>query len=338
MPTTETATIGSGGGFDYSSLFSAEAGRQGNYVAADKIMVYSHQLAGDTTAVTFSGSSTDIDHYIRVTAPLGWRHSGVWDATKSYISVSGSTGIAIADLFVTCEWLQVKCSASSGSSKSAFRMTSGDTAQISISNCIMTAVMTGTASGSYGIQCATSPTGSRSLKVKNCISYDWVNGTNTLAGFSASTGWVAYFYNCTVQNCRNGFLQGGSASIVVKNSLVSSCNAAATGTFAAGTDYNSTNNASMGYTVTGGGNANDRTSQTFTFVNEGSDNFQLTSADTGAKGYGVDLSADANLPFSDDIAGSTRSAPWDIGAFKFQSSFSPAWCGPASHTIGGHSA
>ena len=44
-----------------------------------------------------------------------------------------------------------------------------------------------------------------------------------------------------------------------------------------------------------------------TFANEGSDNFLLDSTDTGAQELGKDLSADANLAFTDDILGFTRS-------------------------------
>ena len=66
------------------------------------------------------------------------------------------------------------------------------------------------------------------------------------------------------------------------------------------------------------GGANDEQSQTFTFVNLGTDDVHLQSGDTGARGKGTDLSADGNFPFDYDQDGVTRSA-WDAGAFEFVS-------------------
>lgn len=56
---------------------------------------------------------------------------------------------------------------------------------------------------------------------------------------------------------------------------------------------------------------------TLTFVDAPNDNYRLDASDTAAIGAGTDLSADATYPFDDDIVGETRTAPWDVGAFKF---------------------
>jgi len=82
-----------------------------------------------------------------------------------------------------------------------------------------------------------------------------------------------------------------------------------------GTDYNASDLATTTYLGTHG-----RASQTFTFVDAVGTpkNYQLASTDTGAKGYGTDLSSDATFPITDDITGTTRTTPWDIGAFVFQ--------------------
>lgn len=92
-----------------------------------------------------------------------------------------------------------------------------------------------------------------------------------------------------------------------------------TGLAAAGTDYNATTGTSLGYTVDGGGNTHDRVSQTFAFVSttSGSEDYHLSSTDTGALNFGVDLSADPNLAFNDDIDGQIRSGVWDIGADEY---------------------
>jgi hypothetical protein len=86
--------------------------------------------------------------------------------------------------------------------------------------------------------------------------------------------------------------------------------AGASGTFAAGTDYNAFSNSSAGYTVTG--NSHDRLSQTFSFIDEAGDDFHLASNDSGARNYGVN-DPGSGL-FSSDIDAQTRLGTWDIGA------------------------
>ena len=54
-----------------------------------------------------------------------------------------------------------------------------------------------------------------------------------------------------------------------------------------------------------------------TFVDEGNDNYHISATDTLVKDIGDDLSADSDLPFSTDIDGETRSAPWDIDADEY---------------------
>jgi len=56
-----------------------------------------------------------------------------------------------------------------------------------------------------------------------------------------------------------------------------------------------------------------RINQTFTFVDAANDDYHLDSADAGAKGFGTDLSADADYPFDWDVDGDTRGTTWDIG-------------------------
>jgi hypothetical protein len=56
---------------------------------------------------------------------------------------------------------------------------------------------------------------------------------------------------------------------------------------------------------------------TVKFLDAANNNFCLSSDDTAAKGAGLNLSADANLSFFDDIRGKARPAlpnPWSIGA------------------------
>ncbi len=56
--------------------------------------------------------------------------------------------------------------------------------------------------------------------------------------------------------------------------------------------------------------------QTFSFVDAGASDFHLTLMDMGARGRGVNLTADLERPFNDDLDGDPRPVglAWDIGA------------------------
>ncbi|MCK4945283.1 MAG: hypothetical protein KAS59_03365, partial [Alphaproteobacteria bacterium] len=60
--------------------------------------------------------------------------------------------------------------------------------------------------------------------------------------------------------------------------------------------------------------SNNKTEQAFSFINEAGDDFHLSLTDTAAKDSGTDLSADANISFSNDIDSEVRSDAYDIGA------------------------
>ena len=75
-----------------------------------------------------------------------------------------------------------------------------------------------------------------------------------------------------------------------------------------------------------GQSGNNRVSQTFTFINEGGDDFHLHADDAGALDFGQDLSTDpeSKISFSTDIKGETRSGTWDIGADEYIAAAPPA--------------
>ena len=119
-------------------------------------------------------------------------------------------------------------------------------------------------------------------------------------------------YNNTFCNCAIGISFIGTSSCVAKNNLLTNSDAPCSETFGAGTDYNVTEDSSLGYTVTGGGNSHDHVSHTFTFIDSGAKNFHLSSSDVGAIGFGV--SDPGSGLFSNDIDGTSRTGSWDCGA------------------------
>ena len=98
-------------------------------------------------------------------------------------------------------------------------------------------------------------------------------------------------------------------TVVAKNNLVYGNVDNYWGTFSP----SSTNNLSGPVQADAPG-SNPRNATTVTFVDAAGDDFHLGATDTGARGQAADLSADAALPFSVDVDGGPRRAPWDIGA------------------------
>jgi len=188
--------------------------------------------------------------------------------------------------------------------------------------------LSGTISASSGIRFNSAGS---SQKAWNNIIYDFSTASYSDAGILIqNTTGTSELYNNTIQNSKYGLIVPSIAITIAKNNLMSSCATAANGNFAAGTDYNATDNASMAYTVTGGGNIHDRLSQTFTFFNEGTDDFRLASGDAGAKDFGV-TDPGGGL-FSADIIGTSRpvGSAWDIGAYEAAAAGAathPGWTG-----------
>jgi hypothetical protein len=132
----------------------------------------------------------------------------------------------------------------------------------------------------------------------------------------STTGQTNYLYSNTIADCAAG-IRRTSSGVTLKNNLVYSIATASStyvGTFGATSDYNSTDaNDDVGV------GANERKSQTFTFVDSANDNFKLTTSDAGAYNLGMNLYNDANWPFQDDIVDTDRGgvgAVWSIGMFE----------------------
>lgn len=114
------------------------------------------------------------------------------------------------------------------------------------------------------------------------------------------------FHNCTFQGISSQAINRSAGAVSVKNCLFTGC-AADTNDF---TNVTGNNNAT---TNASGIGTSPRVSQTFTFVDTATGDYGLASTDAGARGFGADLSADANLAVTDDVEGEARIAPFDIG-------------------------
>lgn len=289
-------------GGDYTSLSAYEAGEQANFVSLDEIREAECYAMADTTAVTISGSTTDATRYLRVYTPTTERHDGKWNTSKYRLEVTaGTAAIGITDTFARIEGIQVQVTSTSGD-RHAIAMSGTAVFNGHVSACLLRAVYSSTGKGNGVQQNAGNATG----YVWNNIAYDFINAAEQCNGIR-QVGHL-YAYNNTMQNCAAGLTEDDSSkTCIVKNCLAQDCTNGFSGTFDAGTANNCSDIASDAP------GSNPSTGEV-TFVDEAGDDFHLSASDAFAKDLGVDLSADANLAFSDDIDGGTRVAPWSIGA------------------------
>lgn len=316
MATTRTRTVKSSGG-DYTSLSAWESGEQADLVTLDEIRVAECYAMSDTTAVDINGWTTDATRYIKITVPQAERHNGKWNTAKYRLEVSAADNsvLWVQEDFVRLEGLQVYNTSTGLYPGGVTVNATGATSTIYISHCIARSAV-GTTYRQYGftLKAAT-------VYIWNCLAYDWLGSTDSV-GFRQNllSGGTAYCYNCTAHSCDRGFENGDNgADMIVKNCLAAGCSDGFIAGWAwpSGCDYNASDLASDAP------GTNSRNSQTFTFVDAANDDFHLASTDAGAKDYGTDLSADANLAFSTDIDGQTRSGSWDIGADEYIASGTP---------------
>ncbi|MCK5591548.1 MAG: hypothetical protein KAI72_06300, partial [Candidatus Pacebacteria bacterium] len=268
----------------------------------------------DTTAVIIDGWTTLETNYIKIYTETENRHSGIWSDSVYRLSLTAGANdthlLDIKENHVKVEGLQISLTNAGGYTGCKAVNIDSQVAPsgISLNSNILKGIISETNSQGMGIYANDADI---TAKIYNNIIYDFVNGAaaNT-AGITTATGGIYYLYNNTLIDNYLG-INIGAGTAAAKNNIVkgSGNTNAYTGTFAAGTDYNATDG-----TDDIGPGSNNQTTQTFFFVNESGDDFHLSSADSGAKDSGADLSNDSNISISDDIDGETRLGAWDIGA------------------------
>lgn len=300
----------------YASMAAWNTAEANDLVAAGNThKVHCEGTAADTNC-TISGWTTGVANYITVVVDQAVRHDGKYNTGKYRIEAT-DVGAAL-DIFpdyTRVEGIQIKLTATSGGRRGI--LARGNFCQVS--NSLFWAVLSGAATTAQGVEGFGSD-----IKVWNCIAWDWVNAATVCRGLFQDGGGTAYFYNNTAHNCRTG-IGDGFGTTVAKNNCVQDCTLACyAGSFGAA----STNNCSDDATQPGSNGQNGEV----TFVDEANDDFHLASGDTVAKDNGTDLSADANLAFSDDCDGNTRTGTWDIGADELVAT--GAFTGTTSLTFG----
>lgn len=287
-----------------------------------KFLVNASTSAIETSTSLLSigtGFTTNNTNYIWIVAEDAHRANSVWGTSKYIIQSTGGAGVLQLARDIRIEGLQIE-SARSGTSQYGIEITSGGSGtKREVVGCYIrrTSNPTGGQTTDDGIRINDI---SENVYIVNTIFDNFDRG---IRGLTSRTNLdkIVRVYNCTFANNSYGinYDSFSPGDFVIKNCLFANCSiAGANGQFAYGTNYNSINSPSFGasFSVYGGDNDNDKVNQTFTFTN----GFALTSADTGARGGGVDLSNDPDFPITTDINNKTRTGVWDIGAYNINES------------------
>lgn len=300
-------TVGSTGA-DYTSLAAAEAGEQRDLVALGEPCEFECAAFADSTSVTFGGWTSNSTYPIIVRAAAGAEAGMPWRSSGAYTLSGPSAGNAVAVVdtgsYVIFERLQFHLVAYSfGFQHYAI----SGTAFFEVRGCSFR--YTGHASNNgqhYAL--ASFQLG---FRVRNSfvVGFDGTGGGTARGAVTggAFTG-PRHIESCTfIGNLNNVPASDFENPVTVRNTLVDTRGLSGAVAFAGAVESASSNNASN---LSGVQGTDSRASQTFTFVDAAGGDYNLDALDPGAKGYGLDLSAE----FTTDFAGSTRTTPWDIGA------------------------
>jgi len=286
----------------WAAFIAAQGSR--NLVSGDERLIatiFTSSSTADTPATFDAPSTMTTDrtsgNYMLIRPLTGHRAGTEWDTSKAIIAPTGNFGTWLEA--VTLDGVQVALAKTGGSQHGP------SLADNEIEFTGNYFKYTGSGGSSNAMLVWVSSVG---VRVGNNI----FDGFPQQAINNSRTSGTSYIYDNTFIDCLTNVEYSNSDLAVLKANLSHNSTNDYIGTYAAGTDYNSTDSSTNGYTVTGGGNSNDRVSQIITFTS--ATDYEPTTGDAAAYQLGVDLSGDANFPITDDISTVTRATPTTIGA------------------------
>lgn len=291
----------------YNTLLAAEAGLEASPTTPLVINIVGDWTGGPNTASTnFSGITTSASNYIAVRTIGESRHAGVWDDTKYRLSVASTNSLRINVNHIRIDGLQISKSSSSSNTQACIFNEIVAAGNVTwISNCIIR--QAGNASFSEpGIYTTDLDT---NLSIWNCIIYGSSTSTQTASAAVYLGGGNATIYSCTGIGGHYGFRNAGAGTMECKNCYAKGNNSAFTGSPILTTCASTDSSGSVGLRNI------DHDDWTFVNTTSGSQDYRF-AASSFLLNVGTDTSGDsAPFNFTTDIAGNTRSAPWDIGAY-----------------------
>ena len=251
----------------------------------------------DSTSLTISGWTT----------AEGMGVTWMADPEQSYtLAVVGDYALRINEEFVTIQDMTVTSFATDNGQHPIYIYTIGAANDIEIDSCIVA----GSDNDSYSQTCVYSADGDTNLTIRNSLLFDAGNNSQS---YGVAGGWNgANLQSVTIANCDKG-LYSVSGVTTGTNVLISVDLVDGAYCWPSGVAYTRTYSATNDATADDQGGDGNRVNQTFDFVDTVENSYQITENDTGAKGYGLDMSAS----YTTDILGDTRTVPWDIGAYMY---------------------
>lgn len=315
MATLITHVVDPDGTGDYTSLSSFEAAQARDLVTLDeeqRVECISTAGTEDTQNVSFSGWTTDATRFIHVITPQANRHSGQWTTGNVYRLNAGNNSFGISHAAGTdniiFEGLQVRFERTFrvAAILMQFRAVGANaiTSWVRLRECILWGANT---AGGTDFQGINSRRNTIRHEFRNILIFDFTE-TGSECIFTESTGSGELFAsNITMVASTAAITQGSQVNDpVVRNSMSMGNTTGFGGTYKTGT----TNNASD--IVSDAPGLNPQTGSVV-FVNAPNDDYHLDVTDTVAIDNAADLSAVSDDPFTIDIDGEIRVAPWDIG-------------------------
>jgi hypothetical protein len=311
---TAVATVGATG-CDYTSLSAAEAGEQRDLVAAGIAQRFVCTAFEDTTGVVVEGWTTSATSFIEIEAAEG-AEARMPVSTSEYRLLGYTNALTINEEYVVVRNIRLE---TSGDDNNLFALTCGFGIPIHVvvDGCVLRIGLDSAMTyGLYGRAVSGGVDIDGDFVVRNCfiiLRAGLPSGAEQLHGLWSinHTSGRTYAYNNTVINLSPATaavgIQDGYGDTTALNNVVVGFDGGALVDLSAPSNYNATDDStSVG--------ANSRTNQTFSFVDFAGGDYRLTQTDAGARGFGTDLSGASSYPFSTGFGGTTRIAPWDIGA------------------------
>lgn len=294
--TSENVSTYGNGTRDYTSLSTWESATDNDLVTSttSEVLECYDDAAGFDDSIVIVGATTNTSYFRIIRPASGQGHDGTSNNGFYLNSTTVQDVINISENNFSLQDLIIGHNFNSAATRRS--ILNGNFDNISIIGCILTNQSNAGAGLARGIE-------TNALATGQVIVNTLIEDADDIAFYARGS---ARLYNCVARGAGTGFFRNGTGTIA-KNCLAdnnSTADFTSTG-WGAGTS----NNASSDGTAPG---TDSRTSQTFSFVNAAGNDFHLATNDTGAMNHGVDLSADADFAFDDDIDGDTFGT-WDIG-------------------------
>lgn len=318
---TYTKTVDPNGGADYASIALWEAGEQTLYASGDIAIADCRRTGAtkDTSSVTVSGWTAGVIPKIIVNP--AHRHEGRWaeqraDGNYIYILSVAPSGYAAVTISVpSVEVHGLACNLVTSGIKAFF-----DGGVSRLINACLVSGSDKNATEAIGVYLS----GNNQI-VRNTVLFNLTKGMHSQWGGSGIS-----IENCTIYDCGDYGIDKRQATSI-QNTAIFGCGVSdynmvnATGTL--------NNNVSSDATAPGTPVAHNQTAYADYFVDHLNGDFRLKNTSQNLWGIsGQDLSAQ----FTTDAIGTTRTVPWDIGAFMYAAAglTAPTLTAPADTATG----